>query len=41
MGRNTQVAVILSIVETCRRMGIPVREYFRPPDLGEIKLIRV
>jgi len=37
------VAAILSVVETCRRMGIAVREYLGAvlPGLGEVSIQRI
>ena len=35
-----KVAAILSIVETCRRLGIPIREYFEDvlPGLADVSI---
>jgi len=38
-----KVAAILSVVETCRRMGFPVREYLGAvlPGLGDMSIKKV
>jgi transposase len=37
---GTKVAAILSVVETCRRLGTPIREYLRAvlPGLAEVRI---
>jgi hypothetical protein len=38
-----KVAAILSVIETCRRLGIPVREYLAAvlPGLADVSIQRV